>query len=142
MKLLSLGGRPVPCVQIEIYEGRGSAYAHGATVLGEGGRKDTGHCIYMTSKMEILNWVCCCSLSAVSLGLLRGRYTVQSAAGSVRSWFAGPRSCALGDHPEALAWVWMLRRPLSDPLGELRPQRPGATSSGCFKGNCPKAHSP
>ena len=75
MRLLSVGCHPVPCVQIEIYEERGSAYAHGATGLGEGGRKETGNHIYTASKMGILK--------------------VQSTAGSIRSWLISPRSAEL-----------------------------------------------
>lgn len=97
MKLLSIGCHPVPYVQIEIYEERGRAYAQGATGLGEGGRKETGNYIYMTSKTVIPNWMCYHSLSAVSLCWFRDRYTVQSTAGSIRSWLISPRSFKRGN---------------------------------------------
>lgn len=60
-----MGCHPVPYVQIEIYEERGSAYARGATGLGEGGRKQTGNYIYTARNGEDSEWdapsliVCC-----------------------------------------------------------------------------------
>jgi hypothetical protein len=62
MKPLSIGCHTVPYVQIEIYEGRGNAFAHDATGLEEGGRKETGNYIYRASKMVSLNWVYYCCL--------------------------------------------------------------------------------
>lgn len=69
----------MPCVQIEIYEERGSAYAQGATGLGEGGRRETGNYIYMASTVVILNWICYRSSSAASCAGL-----------GVDRWFSQP----------------------------------------------------